>query len=113
MNSTEEVLKKLHGMGAPPPVLDLVRWVGPRLEAQPDPEAFYLTFNLALAELHEGRGEHGSTLRGSLVRQPPRLYAALAPLVAPLAEAFFGEDFSRQVDAIRLAVGDDHNLPQK
>ncbi len=104
MTSTAEVIQTLRAERAPPFLLDLVRWAGPRLEGLDEPEAFYVAFQLALAELAEGRTEDGRPLSGSLVRRPPRLYATLALLAPKVAGAYRGSSFQVAVYKAAQAI---------
>jgi len=92
-----EVLAAFKARGAPVFVLDFLRWAGPRLVPLDSPEAFVVGFQLCLSELAEGRSASGASLRGSLVRQPLRFYAAFALLAPHIAEAFRGPAFGAAV----------------
>jgi len=100
VTTTAEVLTALQAQGAPRPLLDFVGWAGPRLEAVDDPELFYLTYQLALAELSDRR----AGLRGSLVGRPPRLYLPLTLAVRAVASAYQDPEFALRVDRVRLGT---------
>lgn len=98
MTSTAEALQRLQKQETPAFFLDFVRWVGPRLEETSNPEEFLYRYQLALAELAEGR----PGLHGSLVARPPRFYVALTVAAGFVAAAFGGPEFGFKVDRARL-----------
>jgi hypothetical protein len=102
--TTQEALLRLQTGGAPPFLLDFVRWAGPRLEPHRDPEAFYVAFQLALLELAQGRTAEGRPLMGSLIRKPLRFYAGMARLAPLVAAAFWGPEFAADVDRAHRAA---------
>lgn len=102
--TTPEALAALQQEGAPLFLLDFVRWAGPRLEPLSEPEAFFITFQLALSELAVGKAHDGRPLSGSLVRKPLRLYAGLARLAPFVARAFRGPAFGQDVERARVRL---------
>ena len=102
MTTTPEALAFLQERGAPAPLLDFVRWAGPLLEPHAeDPEAFFIEYQLALADLAQGR----AGLRGSLVGKPPRFYLPFTAAADLVALAFHGEALASGVRTIRSAPG--------
>jgi len=104
--TTTEALEKIRTQGAPPVLLDFVRWAGPRLEHIEVPEAFFIMFQLCLSELAEGRSATGSRLTGSLVRQPLRVYAGLATVAGFVAGAYRGPEFAEAVTRAHIELRD-------
>lgn len=98
MTTTREALVALRAKGAPVPLLDFVAWAGPWLEASETPEAFFATYQLAIADLAEGR----AGLHGSLVRRPIRQYRPLTLAAGVVADAFRGPEFGRLVHRLQL-----------
>jgi len=101
--SLSEARQFLQATDAPDMFLDFFDWVGPKLEPIENPEAFYITYQLALADLAQGSLDSQAVPAGFRCR-PLTFYRMLSLTVGYVAKAFRGPDFEVQVNQARVAL---------